>query len=59
MEILAAALEGIGSIIGGVASAAAFVLVAGIVASTFLIYTDTCTLDEIKNFLKKEDKKKW
>lgn len=58
MEIIAAAISGLGSIIGGIATGVGFIIAAGIAAATFLVYTETIDLNDVKEFLKKEDKKK-
>lgn len=59
MEIVAAAINSLGSIIGGIAIGAGIIFSGCIVAGTILVYNEIVSLEELKEFLKKEDKKKW
>lgn len=58
MEIIAAAISSLGSIIGGIATGAGIIIAAGIAATTFLFYAEIIDLNDVKEFLKREDKKK-
>ena len=54
MEILGAGLQALGSAIAAVAGWGGFVVVVGIAAGAFLVYTDKVTLEELKQFFKKD-----
>ena len=56
MEIIGEGLKAIGSAVGAIATAYAFIYIAGIGTKTFLIYTGKATAEELKNwfdFIKK------
>ena len=60
MEIIKVILEGLTGIVNGIVAGSTIVIVVGILAASFLLNTETCTLEELKDFLKKENKKsKW
>lgn len=59
MEILAAAITGLGSIIGGIATGAGIIGGIAIFAGFLLVYNEIVDLEELKEFLKKDGKKKW
>ena len=52
MEILGQGLAAIGNAVGAFATAFGFIGVAGIVAGTFLVYTDKMTVEQLKDLLK-------
>lgn len=54
MEAIGAGLEAIGHALSSAAGWAGFVCVAGIAATTFLVYTKTISFDDIKDFFKKD-----
>ena len=56
MEIIGEGLKALGSAVGAIATAYAFIYIAGIGTKTFLIYTGKATAEELKNwfdFIKK------
>ena len=56
MEIIGEGLKAIGSAVGAIATAYAFIYIVGIGTKTFLIYTGKATAEELKNwfdFMKK------
>ena len=59
MEILAAAITSLGSIIGGIAIGAGIIGGVAIVAGFLLVYNEIVDLEELKEFLKKDGKEKW
>lgn len=52
MEVLGQGLAAIGDAVGAFATAFGFIGVAGIVAGTFLVYTDKMTVEQLKDLLK-------
>ena len=50
MEIIGEGLTALGSAIGAIATAYAFIYIAGIGTKTFLIYTGKATAEELKNW---------
>ena len=50
MEIIGEGLQAIGSAVGTIAAAYAFIYIAGIGTKTFLIYTGKATAEELKNW---------
>lgn len=50
MEIIGEGLKAIGSAVGAIATAYAFIYIAGIGTKTFLIYTEKATAEEMKNW---------
>ena len=50
MEIIGEGLKAIGSAVGAIATAYAFIYSAGIGTKTFLIYTGKATAEELKNW---------
>ena len=59
MEILAAALEGLGNAIGAIAWATGLTYIVGFVTKTWLIANGDCTPEELKgwfDFYKRKDK---
>jgi short-subunit dehydrogenase len=50
MEIIGEGLKAIGSAVGAIATAYAFIYIAGIGTKTFLIYTGKATAEELKNW---------
>ena len=52
MEILGQGLIAIGEAIGDIAAAVGMIYIVGIVAKTFLIYTDKVELNELKDWFK-------
>jgi hypothetical protein len=50
MEIIGEGLKAIGSAVGAIATAYAFIYIAGIGTKTFLIYTGKTTAEEMKNW---------
>lgn len=60
MDIAKVILEGLTGIVNGIVAGSTIVMVVGILAASFLLNTETCTLEELKEFFKKENKKsKW
>ena len=54
MEAVGAGLEAIGHTLSSAVGWAGFVCVIGIVATTFLIYTNKVSFDDIKELFKKD-----
>lgn len=50
MEIIGEGLKALGSAVGAIATAYAFIYIAGIGTKTFLIYTGKATAEELKNW---------
>ena len=50
MEVIGSGLAAIGSAIGTIATAYAFIYIAGIGTKTFLIYTGKATAEELKSW---------
>ena len=50
MEIIGEGLKALGSAVGAIATAYAFIYIAGMGAKTFLIYTGKATVEELKNW---------
>lgn len=54
MEALGQGLEALGDAIGFIGGWIGFVCIAGIAASTFLIYTGKATLEQLKDLFNKD-----
>lgn len=54
MEALGQGLASIGNALGTIGGWISFVCVVGITASTFLVYTDKITLEQLKNLFNKD-----
>ena len=50
MEVIGSGLTAIGSAVGAIATAYAFIYIAGIGTKTFLIYTGKATAEELKSW---------
>lgn len=50
MEIIGEGLKALGGAVGAIATAYAFIYIAGIGTKTFLIYTGKATAEELKNW---------
>lgn len=57
MEVLGIGLEALGTAISMFCISCAFIGISGIIASTFLIYTNKIQLTDLKTLFKKD--KKW
>lgn len=56
MEALGQGLVSIGNALGAIGGWIGFVCIVGIVASTFLVYTDKVTLEQLKDLFNKDNK---
>lgn len=54
MEVIGIGLKVIGHALSSAVGWAGFICVAGIVATTFLVYTKTISFDDVKDFLKRD-----
>lgn len=54
MEAIGLGLEALGHAVSAIASWGGFVCIAGIAATTFLVYTDKISFDNVKDFFKKD-----
>lgn len=54
MEAVGIGLEAIGKAVSSISSCVGFVCVAGILATTFLVYTDKISFEDVEKLIKKD-----